>query len=430
MKRKEIFLSSLIILFMASFFFSFFVALKVILMGGLILASFLYNPFREKIKLLRERKYIVFMIAFAVWMLTSFALSENQTDGWRSLQLRLPLILFPISMGLIHIPNQVRNQILLAIAAIVVFASIICLIWSINKTLQTGNTAWLYNDALSTVIGQQSIHTSLLVNLSIYTLTYHYFYDTQWRKLKPYLLAAIVFLFIISYLLASRNMMLILYISTLIFSFYFILTKKKYIQGAGILLGLISVAIVIWKVFPQTINRFRELAYTQFDFQSQAKESHYAGTLTRNQWNGANFRLAAWQCGWEIFKEHPIKGVDLGDKNDALLSVYTQKKFQFAIDTRKNVHNNYLDILYSMGVAGLVLFLTGWILLPLIKTLANRDRLAALIILTFAIAMVTENYFDRSMSALLFGFFIPFLMAGSSNTLPVKSNDYPGYKGR
>ncbi|RYD69058.1 MAG: O-antigen ligase domain-containing protein, partial [Sphingobacteriales bacterium] len=241
---------------------------------------------------------------------------------------------------------------------------------------------------------------------------------------------AIIFLFVISYLLASRNMMLILYISTLIFSFYFILTKKKYIQGVAFLLVLFLVVFAIWNLFPQTINRFRELAYTQFNFQSQAKESHYAGDLTPDQWNGANFRLAAWQCGWELFKEHPIKGVDLGDKNDALLSVYTQKKFQFAIDTRKNVHNNYLDILYSMGVAGLFLFLTGWILLPLIKTVRYRDPLAGLMILTFALAMVTENYFDRSMSALLFGFFIPFLMSGVSKRLPEKANDYPGYRVR
>jgi hypothetical protein len=32
------------------------------------------------------------------------------------------------------------------------------------------------------------------------------------------------------------------------------------------------------------------------------------------QWNGANFRRAAWACGWELFKQHPLIGVDIGDK--------------------------------------------------------------------------------------------------------------------
>ena len=81
-------------------------------------------------------------------------------------------------------------------------------------------------------------------------------------------------------------------------------------------MGMIIMGFLVFKFFPKTINRFRELAYTQFNFQSQAKESHYAGELSPDQWNGANFRLAAWQCGWLLFKEHPLTGVDLGDKED------------------------------------------------------------------------------------------------------------------
>jgi len=40
----------------------------------------------------------------------------------------------------------------------------------------------------------------------------------------------------------------------------------------------------------------------------------------------------------------------------------------------------------------------------------NKDYLAILILITFAAAMVTEVYFDRSLGGILFGFFVPFLM--------------------
>lgn len=379
-------------------------------MGLLILATLTYGSIKQKIRLFKERKHLWFMFAFSIWLIISFLLSDNRSDGLRSLQLRLPLLLFPLSIGLIQFTKELRNKILLGIAIIVTVSCFASLIWSIYRYMQENNSAWLYNDALTSLIGQQSIYTSLFVNISIYTFAYYLFYSQLSRRYKLLLASGIVFLFIISYLLASRNMMLILYISTIFFSFYFILTKKKYLEGATLLMGMIIIGFLVFKFFPKTINRFRELAYTQFNFQSQAKESHYAGELTPDQWNGANFRLAAWQCGWQLFKEHPVKGVDLGDKNDELLRVYTQKKFQFAIDTRKNVHNNYLDILFSTGVAGLFLFLTGWILLPLLQTAGGRDSLAFLIILTFAIAMLTENYFDRSLGGLMFGFFIPFLL--------------------
>jgi O-antigen ligase len=211
-------------------------------------------------------------------------------------------------------------------------------------------------------------------------------------------------------------MMLILYTISLGFSFFYIIKKKKWLDGVGLLVGLLIIGFVIFKFFPKTINRFKELAFTQFNYQSKARESHYASDLSANQWNGANFRLAAWQCGWQLFKEHPLTGVGLGDKKDELFNVYEQKQFHFAIDTNKNVHNNYLDILYSLGIIGLLVFLTGWVIFPAIHFFSNNDNLALLILVTFALAMITENYFDRSLGAMLFGFFISFLLSHKSST--------------
>jgi O-antigen ligase len=356
------------------------------------------------------------MFAFALLLTGSFLLSDNQQAGIRFLQLRTPLLIFPLSIGLMQMTKEQRDKILLGSAIIITVACLVSLLFAFTRYLYTNDPAWLYNDYVSWLIGQQSIYTALLVNISIYVFAYFLFYSGLTRWYKFWLATGIFLLFIINYLLASRNMMLILYISTLSFSFYFFLTKKKYLQGAGLLLGMIIAILLVFLFFPKTINRFKELAFTQFNFQSQAKESHYAGELTPDQWNGANFRLAAWQCGWQLFKEHPLTGVGLGDKKDELFKVYQQKQFHFAINTQKNVHNNYLDILISTGITGLLLFLAGWLLLPLIAFARKKDGLALLILLTFALAMLTENYFDRSIGAMLFGFFITFLLTCHQRT--------------
>lgn len=418
MKRENI-LAGSVFLFIASLFFSFAVALKVFTMGLLVLVALLYNSPAKKFILFKERKYVWFMLAFAIIMVISALLSDNKPDAARFLQLRLPLLLFPLSLGLIHISKEQRNKLLLGCSIIVTAACLVSLVFAISRYRETSNTAWLYNDALTLFIGQQSIYTSLLVNISIYVFVYHLFFTQLARSRKLWLAAGTAFLFVTSYLLASRNMMLILYTSAIAFSFYFVLTKKKYLEGATLLMGMIIAGFLILKFFPKTVNRFRELAYTQFDFQSQAKESHYAGDLTPDQWNGANFRLAAWKCGWQLFKEQPLLGVGLGDKRDELFRVYHQKQFHFAINTQKNVHNNYLDILYSMGVAGLALFLLGWVIMPFVVAIRNRDGLASLILLTLALAMLTESYFDRSIGNILFAFstclILPSLKQRTSN---------------
>lgn len=414
MKREHL-ITPCCLLFIASLFLSIAAALKVVTMGLVVLAALINNPFRQKIHLLKERKAIWFMLAFAVLLFTSAFLSSNHHAASRFVQLRLPLILFPLSIGLIQLSKDQRNKILLGIASIVAVSCFISLCYAVFRCLQLHNPAWLYNDALSFLVGQQSIYTSLLVNISIYVFVYHIFYSQSSKIYKIIMGVCVVFLFIISYLLASRNMMLILYTITLGFSFFYIIKKKKWLEGVGLLVGLLIIGLIIFKFFPKTINRFKELAFTQFNYQSKAPESHYASDLSASQWNGANFRLAAWQCGWQLFKEHPLTGVGLGDKKDELFNVYEQKQFHFAIDTNKNVHNNYLDILYSLGIIGLLVFLTGWLIFPAIQFFSNDDTLALLILATFALAMITENYFDRSLGAMLFGFFISFLLSHKSS---------------
>ena len=386
-------------------------------MGLLILMALINNSVQQKIHLFKERKAIWFMLAFALVLLTSAIISTNHHAASRFLQLRLPLILFPLSVGLIKLSKDQRDKILLGIATIVTISCFLSLCYAVFRYRQHNDTAWLYNDALSFLIGQQSIYTSLLVNISIYIFVYHMLYLQLSKVYKIVMGTCVVFLFIISYLLASRNMMLILYTITLGFSFYYIIKKKKWLEGVGLLVGLLIIGFMIFKFFPKTINRFKELAFTQFSYQSKAQESHYASNLTADQWNGANFRLAAWQCGWQLFKEHPFIGVGLGDKKDELFNVYEQKQFHFAITTNKNVHNNYLDILYSLGIIGLLFFLSGGIIFPALQFFSTNDNLALLILATFALAMITENYFDRSLGVMLFGFFIPFLLSCKSPTI-------------
>jgi O-antigen ligase len=411
MKNKKNLLYGTFTLFIVTFFLPVVVASNVISIGLLVLVALNHNSLKEKLDLFGKRKHIWLMLAFVAMLLLSFTLSDNQTAGLSSLRLRIPLLLFPISIGLLSISKEFRNKVLLTLAIITTIACFLCLCVAIYRYRQENNSAWLYNDALSLLIRQQSIYTSLFVNISIYVFGYFILFSTHSSNKKLLYSFAIIFLFVISYLLASRNMMLILYSTVILFAFFYILQKKKYLEGVTLLMAILIGGFMVFKFFPKTLNRFKELAYTQFNYKSQAKESHYADNLTADQWNGANFRLAAWQCGWQLFKEHPIKGVDLGDKKDALFTVYKQKGFQFAIDSKKNVHNNYLDILYSMGIIGCLLFLAGWFIFPFLQFIRTKDGLATIILLTFFVAMITENYFDRSLGAMVFAFFIPFLLS-------------------
>jgi O-antigen ligase len=407
-RDKILFIS--IILFTGILFFPSLQVMNFLVTALLVIVTLFYNSFKEKLQLLKQRRYLLWELAFFILILVSLSLSSNKHSGFRYLDSRLPLFYFPLSIGLIHLKKDFRDKILLGIAAVITIAAIACFNYGIYRTITLHNTAYLYNDALTIpVTGHQSIYISLLVNIAIYIFAYFLLYQPA-GKYKPLLVLIILLLFVISFLLASRNLMLVLYASTIIFALFYVFKRKKYLEGITLIMGLLIGVFLIFKFFPKTINRFKELGYTQFNYQGTGPESHYNMQVTGDQWNGANFRIAAWKCGWEMFLQNPIIGVDIGDKKDRLMEVYRSKNFQFAIKTGKNLHNNYLDILVSTGIIGLALFLTGWFIYPFIISLRHRDGLASLIILTFAFAMVTEVYFDRSLGGMLVGFFIPFLL--------------------
>ena len=408
MTTKEKVLYGFILFFLVAIFFPRLQILNIIATASLVIYSFSLSSFKEKWNAIKERRHLQVMLVFFLMILLSAVFSENGKEALRFIDPRTPLLYFPLTIGVLPLDAKFRHKVLVSFAIITTAISFFCLGWNVYQAIVQNNTALLYNDSLTHVIGHQSIYISLLVNISIFIFAREIFFYRS--KYKSLMVVAIIFLLGISYLLASRTMMGLLFIITVIFIIYFITKRKKYLEGMVLFIALIIGVFMVNKFIPQTFNRFKELTYTRFDYKNQGAESHYNMEVTADQWNGANFRLAAWACGWELFKENPFTGVGIGDKYDALIKKYEEKDFQFAIQTKKNVHNNYLDILYSMGIIGFVVFLTAWVILPLIYARQHRDYLAILIIISFAVAWITEIYFDRSFGGMLTGFFFSFLL--------------------
>ncbi len=106
-----------------------------------------------------------------------------------------------------------------------------------------------------------------------------------------------------------------------------------------------------------------------------------------------------------------LMGVPLGDKQDKLVEIYRQQGFSYAVESRRNLHNTYLDVLTNLGIIGLVVFLLGYIVLPLVGSARAKDGLGLFIILSFVVAMVPETWLDRSMGCIMLSFFFSLVSA-------------------
>ena len=377
-------------------------------MWMLFVCSFFHNPLSEKISLLKRRPALLLMIAFFLLNCVSALLSDNIEEGISWVGIRLSLLIFPLCIGSLYIRNLLKQRIILSFSAAVTVAAAGSLFWGVWRAVRQADFSLMYNDNLSGVLNLQSVYFALLINLAIFGYTY-----LMMKKSLPVknavMLPVFLLLAVVHFLLASRVAIIFLYSSGIIFAACLAVKSGKSKQGMALVLGLLLGGLLLVKFFPKTINRFRELGYTQFDFKSQAKESHFNVPVTASQWNGANIRIAVWQCAWQVTQQHLLLGTGIGDKMDDLNKQYAKNGFTFGIRTTRNVHNNYLDIWMTMGLPGLLLLLAGFLVLPLYQCIKSSDWYGMIIVLSFAFSMVPETYMDRTAGNTFLAFFLSFI---------------------
>jgi O-antigen ligase len=364
-------------------------------------------------------------LALYAWTILSAALSHDQAEGWSYVVLRLPLLAFPLSVGTLRISRDLRGRILLSYAVVTTLACAACLVYAFLQYRRTGDTGYLYDDSLTELSSVQSVYVALMVEIALFVFGARLVQSdgrggggANQAPARPWwIYACMAFLMVFQFMLASRIGLVLLYAIALGLGVWYFGVRGgrwgRVLVVAGVLAGcgLLCVAL-----FPKTINRFRELGYTAYHYDSHGVESHYNMPVTADQWNGANVRLAVWKCTWTVCKDHLWTGVPVGDKRQVLVDSYRAVGFEFGARSRRNTHNTYLDVLLTYGVGGLLLFLAGFVVGPLWVLAKRRDLLGAIVVVLMLVSMVTETYIDRSVGCVLLGFFFAFFLS-----------DYPGY---
>ena len=378
--------------------------------------SFFYNSMSEKWILLKQRKEIIFILCFFVLNLISALLSKNLQEGIAALGIRISLAFIPFAIGTLYIKEKLKERIIFSFAFATTIAAIGILMFGIWRAKNSNDLSLLYNDNLSTIINLQSIYYAMLINIAIFSFVYLWMKDSILINKKA-LIPILLILFIVHFLLASRIAIIILYSATFTFALFYIFRRKLVFEGIALIIGLAVAIFSLVNYFPKTINRFKELTYTKYDYKSMAKESHFNAPLDAEQWNGANQRLALWECGWTVIKKNIVFGTTIGDRMEELRKEYSRKEFFFAVQANRNLHNNYLDTWVSMGIIGLTIFLLGFIILPIYKCIKTHDLYGILIVFCFMLSFVSETYMDRTVGNTLTAFFISFITCYKKNPL-------------
>lgn len=381
-------------------------AINSISIGALFVYSFFMNTLREKWALLKERKAVQLMLFFFLLHIVSACISTNIKEGWELVVLRLPLLLFPATLGLVMIGEQMKRRLVLVFAIVVTVAAVVCMSLSIRQYLISHESYFLYSNDLSKWVDKQSTYMASLVNVAIFCFIY-LLKEVRFTLIKRVLIfAAMAVLAAFTFLLASRMALVAFAVCAFLYLGYVIIKNRSFVMAMGVSAVLVAAFFLLSSFFPKTLSRFTELKHTNYEFSRIAPESNYNYEFDESQWNGANIRMAIWHCGWQLAGENWLTGTGLGDKKADLVKVYERNNFIFGYTGKRNLHNTYLDVLVAFGVLGLALFLLAYIVLPLWGSIRSKDLLGFFIIIELIWQLLPESYFDRSVGCMEVAFLI------------------------
>lgn len=216
---------------------------------------------------------------------------------------------------------------------------------------------------------------------------------------KQGLILLILTMFLI--LLQSKTAIILM----LIYYIFLLFKKnlKNQIRNIYILIFLIIVSIIIG------VNTGNS-RLTEFNINTDENE---IGSFNEN---GIHQRVWLWENAFSQIKESVFFGFGLGSQNNLfswkvekhLLESNNPIPYQNAAKkiASLNLHNQYLQIFYELGILGLIIFLTTSIII-IIKAYKKGNSLSFLLIyVSFFVFLITENLLDRQLGVYFFSFVI------------------------
>jgi O-antigen ligase len=174
-------------------------------------------------------------------------------------------------------------------------------------------------------------------------------------------LALALLLFVLS-LLASRSIIIGLFVLTAIW-FSIIRFSKKNLFFSGITLVLITLFCMSYQPIK---NRFYEAVDSKDVVELDAPIEEHK-TLGKT-FGGRAIRMAVWFCSYDLVKENWLFGVGTGDAQNKLQESYKNHNFEFAyLYNRYNAHNLFIQTIISSGILGLMSIVSIFIFLVYIS---------------------------------------------------------------
>jgi O-antigen ligase len=321
-------------------------ALLSISMMGQLFSIILFTKPKNLIQNFIQNKPLLYFSFGYLMLLFSFFYSENTSYLWERLQIKIPLLLYPIVLPSLPALSgkQLRIIFYAYISSVVLTSAGILGNYALNYEYYNQ----LYLEAKVMPGPIHHIRWSLLVVFASYLTFYHFRYYTT-RTSEKYLLAFVfIFLSIFIHIYSVRSGIVCFYCAIILAIINYVMKTRNFKYTLIGISVLILIGVLSLFLSPTLNNK---ILNTQKD---------YTG-LTNNQnpnHNTLSTRIISMQIGFDIYKENKLFGCGQGDIKDKTDVLFYEK--HPSITTPILPHNQFVYYLAATGIIGLIIFLISF----------------------------------------------------------------------
>lgn len=317
------------------------------------------------------------------------------------LQVKVPFLLLPLVFAGLPVDGRAYRQFHYLLLALVAITAVPVLVKYFLE-------AELYHQALgqgrSLSTPSNHIRFSMAAALAVCGGVFLLEDGFYWRfRRERWLIGGlVVFLILFLHILAVRTGLLVLYAGMGLWILRYLLRRRAWFRGGLLLLLLALAPVVAYRTLPAFQTRMDYMRWDIREFLAGSQRD-----------NSDSNRLVSMRLGWQIFREHPMLGIGIGDLRNEMHHRYAEQ----APDFKPLIpHNQWIYMLAGSGITGALLFAAAFFL-PLFSQRRYRMYPFLALHLIWFLAYWTEPVIENNFGiSLLLLFLLPGLRMAPDQT--------------
>ncbi|OFX79104.1 MAG: hypothetical protein A2X12_10420 [Bacteroidetes bacterium GWE2_29_8] len=353
----------------------------------------------------RNKAYFFIFISYYLFHLIGLLYSKNIAFGLFDLQIKLPLLLFPL---IIFFSKPIAYDELIKISYAFVIGTIIgiliCLINATYNLFYTELPYPFYYENLSILFHPS--YFALFINFAMLLLTYFSINNVNkvQNVTKLLLFLTLPFYSIFLFLLNSKAGILSLILVVSVGFVYLSFVKKNILFAIIIAIEILVSIGMVSKFMPFLYDRLDEVKREIVASEKKNINNSETVNFESTEVTSTAARINVWKASLEVFSENILFGTGTGDIKDVLLDKYKQRNISNAFIQKLNPHNQFLQTGITFGIVGLIIFVIMFII-PFYYSIRYKDLLLFLFVLLVVFNLMVESMLEVQAGVMFFGFF-------------------------